>query len=104
MQSISDEELRAYNRYQDSLRDEASYVETNYYFAKMEGKEDGRIEGRVEGESRLLRRQLERRFGVLPEWALERLESATEDELEVWSDAVLTASTLEAVLRYTNLS
>lgn len=42
--SMSDEELRAYNRYQDSLRDEASYVETNYYFAKMEGKEEGKLE------------------------------------------------------------
>ncbi len=42
--SMSDEELRAYNRYQDSLRDEASYVETNYYFARMEGKEEGKLE------------------------------------------------------------
>ncbi len=48
--SMSDEELRAYNRYQDSLRDEASYVETNYYFAKMEGKEEGLIEGKEEGK------------------------------------------------------
>jgi len=47
--SMSDEELHAYNRYQDSLRDEASYVETNYYFARMEGKEEGRIEGKEEG-------------------------------------------------------
>ncbi|GEM_PF-6777656 len=37
---MSDEELHAYNRYQDSLRDEASYIETNYYCAKMEGKEE----------------------------------------------------------------
>ncbi|MEI7696299.1 MAG: hypothetical protein WCI64_11740 [Chlorobium sp.] len=37
---MSDEELRAYNRYQDSRRDEASYVETNYLCAKMEGKEE----------------------------------------------------------------
>jgi predicted transposase/invertase (TIGR01784 family) len=38
---MTDEELRAYNSYQDSLRDEASYVETNYDFARMEGKEEG---------------------------------------------------------------
>ncbi|MEI7694993.1 MAG: Rpn family recombination-promoting nuclease/putative transposase [Chlorobium sp.] len=42
--SMSDEELRAYNCYQDSLRDEASYVETNYYFARMEGKGEGKLE------------------------------------------------------------
>ncbi len=47
--SMSDEERRAYTRYQDSLRDEASYVETNYYFAKMEGKEEGIGEGIQQG-------------------------------------------------------
>jgi len=47
--SMSDEELRAYNSYQDSLRDEASYIETNYYCAKMEGREEGREEGKEEG-------------------------------------------------------
>jgi predicted transposase/invertase (TIGR01784 family) len=41
---MTDEELRAYNRYQDSLRDEASYVETNYDFARMEGNEEGRLD------------------------------------------------------------
>ncbi len=57
----------------------------------------GRVVGRVEGEARILKRQLERRFGVLPEWAAERLVSAKEEELEAWSDAVLTAPTLDAV-------
>jgi len=57
----------------------------------------GRIEGRVEGVSRLLRRQLERRFGVLPEWASDQLTRASEQQLEVWGEALLTAPTLEAV-------
>ena len=64
----------------------------------------GIAKGRVEGESRLLRRLLERRFGVLPQWASELLESAKEDELEVWGEAVLTAPTLEAVFKQTDLS
>ena len=33
----------------------------------------GIAKGRVEGESKLLKRQLERRFGVLPAWATEKL-------------------------------
>jgi len=57
----------------------------------------GRVEGRVEGVSRLLRRQLERRFGVLPEWASEQLTRASEQQLETWGEALLTAPTLEAV-------
>ena len=57
----------------------------------------GRVEGRVEGESRFLRRLLERRFGVLPEWASDQLRRASEQQLEAWGEALLTAPTLEAV-------
>lgn len=57
----------------------------------------GRLEGRVEGESRLLKKQLERRFGVLPTWAIDRLNSALEQDLDLWGEAVLTAPTLNAV-------
>jgi len=65
----------------------------------VKGRMEGRMEGRVEGESRLLKRLLERRFGVLPEWATKQLECAKEEELEAWSESVLTAPTLEAVFR-----
>ena len=57
----------------------------------------GMAKGRVEGQTRLLKRQLERRFGVLPEWATGKLNLATEQELENWGEAILTAPTLEAV-------
>jgi len=57
----------------------------------------GRVEGRVEGESKLLKRQLERRFGALPAWAIELLSNANEPSLEAWGVAILTAQTLEAV-------
>ncbi len=57
----------------------------------------GIAKGRVEGESRLLRRQLERRFGLLPQWASDHLRSANENDLETWGEAVLTAPNLEAV-------
>jgi len=61
------------------------------------GRMEGRVEGRVEGESRLLRKQLERRFGALPTWAIDKLNNATEQDLESWGEAVLTAPTLDAV-------
>ena len=57
----------------------------------------GRLEGRLEGESKLLRKQLERRFGVLLTWASNKLNSATEQDLESLGEAVLTAPTLDAV-------
>ena len=61
------------------------------------GAEKNIAKGRVDGASSFLRRLLERRFGVLPEWALEQLGCASEPTLEGWGDAILTASTLEAV-------
>ena len=64
----------------------------------------GIAKGRIEGESRLLKRLLERRFGLLPQWASERLGRAKEDELEAWSEAILTAPTLEAVFMKTDFS
>ena len=64
----------------------------------------GLARGHVEGKSSLLTRLLERRFGVLPEWASEQLAKAKEKELEAWSDAIFTAPTLEAVFRNADLS
>ncbi len=61
------------------------------------GRVEGRLEGRLEGESKLLRRQLARRFGALPAWASDKLNSAEEQDLESWAEAVLTAPTLDAV-------
>ena len=57
----------------------------------------GRLEGRKEGESKLLRKLLERRFGALPTWVSDKLNSAGEQDLETWGEAVLVASTLEPV-------
>jgi len=67
----------------------------------QQGRQEGRLEGRLEGESRLLARLLTRRFGTLPVAVAEKLAKATEAELEAWSDAVLTAETLDAVFKTT---
>lgn len=56
-----------------------------------------RTEGKLEGEAKLLKKLLEHRFGVLPNWVSEKLTDATEQELESCVEALLTASTLDAV-------
>ncbi len=61
------------------------------------GIEKGVVIGVVIGRAGLLRRQLECRFGMLPEWALGALSGASEQELDAWGVAVLTAPTLKAV-------
>ena len=55
-------------------------------------------QGRQEGETKVLRRQLTRRFGPLPSWAEERLGQASETELEEWGDRVLECRSLKEVL------
>jgi hypothetical protein len=62
-----------------------------------EGRLEGKQEGQVEGELTLLRRLLERRFGTLPPWLLERLNHATCEELETWGVQLLEAKRLEDI-------
>jgi len=62
-----------------------------------QGLEQGLEQGLLQGESKLLRKLLEHRFGVLPSWATDKLKCATEQDLEAWGEAVLTAPNLGAV-------
>jgi hypothetical protein len=64
----------------------------------------GMVKGRVEGQYSLLKRLLERRFGLLPEWVSEKLKSAKSKDLEAWADAILTAPTIEDVFKKSKLS
>lgn len=56
-----------------------------------------RAEGRAEGAAKVLVRQLTRRFGPLPEAARNQIYTASLNQLEVWSDRVLDAPTLDEV-------
>ena len=67
--------------------------------AERFGIEKGRQEGRQEGELLLLTRQITLKFGELPTWAQERLEHATTDQLEAWAERILSAESLEALLK-----
>jgi hypothetical protein len=65
---------------------------------KQQWLQEGRQEGRQEGEAALLVRLLERRFGVLPAWARDRIATADTAALEEWGLRVLDAGNLEDVL------
>ncbi len=49
------------------------------------------------GEALILQRQLTKRFGSLPQWAVEKIAQAQNEQLEQWSLQLLEAETLEAV-------
>jgi len=54
--------------------------------------------GEEKGEAALLLRQLERRFGALPDWARDRVRAAGTVAMEEWGLRVLDAGSLEEVL------
>ncbi len=56
-----------------------------------------REEGRRQGAAELLLRQLQQRFGPLPEAVRSRVEAADRATLEQWSDRVVSAPTLEGI-------
>lgn len=62
------------------------------------GIEKGMEKGMAKGEQALLQRQLERRFGPMPEWARQRVEAADPAALEQMGLRLLEAQRLEDVL------
>jgi len=59
---------------------------------------EGRSEGRTEGRTESLKRLLTRRFGSLPDWAVQRIEGASIEQLDIWFDDVLDAESLSNLL------
>ena len=64
---------------------------------KVEGRREGKLEGRLEGKCGLLEKILTRRFGPLPDWAKQRLASASSEQLDQWAERVLEAKSLQDV-------
>ena len=60
--------------------------------------EQGRQEGRHEGEATILLHLIERKFGTPSETIRRRIADADADMLLRWSERILTADSLEAVL------
>jgi hypothetical protein len=64
-----------------------------------EWKEEGRQRGIQEEKVTLLMRLLEHRFGSLPDWAVDRIQTRESATLDQWVLRVLDVKTLENVLR-----
>ena len=65
---------------------------------QRKGLAEGKREGLAEGQRSTLLRQLRARFGALPADVTARVRAAGAAQLDVWTDRVLTAPTLSAVL------
>ena len=81
------------------VRDLNAMIGAGWDEGKAAGIEIGRSEGIAVGKAELLERQLTRKFGALSEASRSRLLSATDNELNDWSEALLVAATLEQVFQ-----
>jgi flagellar biosynthesis/type III secretory pathway protein FliH len=65
---------------------------------RQEGHQEGRQEGQLEGRRAVLIRQLELRFGPLSPEQAACLENATSEQLDAWTERVLTEATIDGIL------
>jgi predicted transposase/invertase (TIGR01784 family) len=68
---------------------------------RMEGKMEGKMEGEVLGRHAVLQRLLGKRFGkdILDIRMQDRLRSASAEQLDLWAERILDATTIEDVFR-----
>ena len=66
-------------------------------YSRQENRQEGLSHGIPQGEALLLKRQLIRRFGTLPDWVEVELAEAGPAQLELWGKRVLNARTLDEV-------
>jgi len=59
------------------------------------GMQQGMQRGMQQGLAKAVALQLQLRFGPVPQWAQERLASASEEQLIAWTAAILTATSLQ---------
>jgi hypothetical protein len=78
-------------------KSQMKYVTSVERLALERGHMTGRLEGKLEGKLETLTRLLTRRFGPLPEWVTHRLSAGTGEQLDLWSESVLDATTLAEV-------
>ncbi len=59
--------------------------------------EEGREEGIQTGERSLFRKLLSHRFGSVPAWTEDRLKNAKQNDIEIWSERILDAKTIDEI-------
>ncbi|MBF0415742.1 MAG: Rpn family recombination-promoting nuclease/putative transposase [Magnetococcales bacterium] len=102
---LPETERKAYERYQEELHDQASFVLSTYGAGKWEGRQEGEQigekrgekKGELKGKTEMLTRLLQRRFGNVPNWASEKMANAELSDLEAWSLRIFDAQSLDDV-------
>jgi len=99
LQSLPDEERMLYSdiidaHLGDAARKALTMIPEGYQFQSKFGNQRF-AEGRIEGEVALLRKQLTRKFGPLSPDTEARLAHASEEQLQLWAERILSEVTLD---------
>ena len=93
--SADDEARRLAFVRERALRDQRTELKVE----REEGREEGLQIGNHRGLSKALLRLITRRFGAPDDKTLQRIESASSDQLEQWTDNFVDAGTLEDIFK-----
>ncbi|MGE0085835.1 MAG: hypothetical protein AB7S75_15610 [Desulfococcaceae bacterium] len=96
---------KGFQEYREKYLSKSRHKEEIMGLMKMmreEGIQIGVSRGIPLGELSLLKRLLVRRFRQIPAWAQSRMENADRKDLEIWSDRILDASSVEEVFGIRN--
>ena len=85
-------------QYKAQYPQESNTIATLSERLRAEGMQKGMQQGMQQGEAAALKKLINLKFGELPHWAEEQIQSAGLPELEVWLEAILTSDTLESLL------
>lgn len=75
-----------------------AYVNTIERVERRKAVKEGQVKGRKETALNMLQNLIQLKFGGLPNWAQQKLATASLEELNHWAMGILTAETLEDLL------
>lgn len=91
--NMSEEEYDAYERSKMAEQDKRGSLT----LAKRQGFQKGVEAGRQEGRQAILKKQLQLRFQHIPASIHEQIEQASIEQLDIWSEQILSAKSLHAM-------
>jgi len=74
-----------------------AYVTSFERFAIEKGMAKGMARGEVQGEAKTLLKLFKLKFGLVPEWVEEKVNSAEIAQLDLWVENILTAESLDSL-------
>jgi arginine decarboxylase-like protein len=93
---LSDEDRRAYDRYEENTHYEASMHESHYGRGKLEGKAEGKAETLIQIIKRKFNKVLSKEDEV---YVIAKIQQANLEQLTGWIDGVFDSVTLDDLFK-----